>query len=174
MINKMYEKEICNYLNIPSIPKKEWDGQKPFKSACGEVTLIGDMQAYAVFGFNEKEGKPFVKKVFGEERIMHIGKIYPVPDYMDMQNIDNWDVDEESKNAASILANEAMEMEQQEQKTPEILNEWYFDEIHNIEEARAWVASYKKRNRIRGTMPKTEETLKSYLYVLYKNQKRGK
>lgn len=169
----LYEKEICNYLNIPSIPKKEWDGKKPFKLACGIVSLIGNMQAYAVFGFNEKEGKPFVKKVFGEERIMHIGEIYPVPDYMDMQSIENWDVDDESKNAATILANEAMEMEQKKPKEKEELKEWFFDEIHNIEEARAWVAAYKRRNRIKGSVPKNEDALKNYLYVLYKNQKRG-
>lgn len=169
----LYEKEILQYLNIPSIPKMEWDGKKPFKNACGEILVKGDVQAFAVFGFSESSNSPYVKKVFGEEPIAKIGKIYPVPDYMDMQGIENWDVNEESKNAAIALANEAIEMEQEKQEDVEETSEWFFDEIHNLEEARAWVANYRKKKRMRGKPIKDEESLKNFLYVLYKNKKRG-
>lgn len=169
----LYEKEILEYLNVPSIPKKLWDGVKPFKNACGVVESKNGILCYAVFGFSEKANAAFVKKVFGEEPIIKIKEIYPVPDYMDMQDIEKWDLDEESKNAAKNLADEALEIESEKVENDEPLNEWIFDEIHNIDEARAFVASYRKRKKMRGKPIKDEESLKNFLYVIWKNQKRG-
>ena len=169
----LYEKEILEYLNVPSIPKKLWDGVKPFKNACGVVESKNGILCYAVFGFSDKANAAFVKKVFGEEPILKIKEIYPVPDYMDMQDIDKWDLDDKSKNAAKNLADEALEIETENVKSEEPTNEWIFDEIHNIEEARAFVASYRKRNKMRGKQIKDEESLKNFLYVMWKNQKRG-
>lgn len=170
----LYEKEILEYLNIPSIPQKKWDG-KPFKNACGIVHLKGKNTAFAVFGFSDSSNAPYIKKVFGEEPIINIGEIYPIPDYMDMQGIENWDVPDESKDAAQNLANEAIEMEKSQQNEEDefLSNEWFFDEIHNIDEARAWVANYRKKKRMRGKPIKDEESLKNFLYVIYKNKKRG-
>ncbi|MBO7732475.1 MAG: hypothetical protein J6S67_07975 [Methanobrevibacter sp.] len=158
---------------MPSVPKKKWDGVKPFKNACGIIESKNGILCYAVFGFSEKANSAFVKKVFGEEPILKIHEIYPVPDYMDMQDIEKWDLDEDSKKAAKNLANEALEIEGEDVKNDEPLNEWIFDEIHNIDEARAFVASYRKRKKMRGKPIKDEESLKNFLYVMWKNQKRG-
>ena len=168
----LYEEEILKYLNIPSIPKVKWDG-KVFKNAVGVIDVKGGRQAYAVFGFSESANTAYVKKVFGEEPILGIGDIFPVPDYMDIDGIEKWDLNEESKSAATALVEEAIELENEKQEEQEITNEWYFDEIHNIEEARAWVANYRKKKRMRGKPIKDEESLKNFLYVLYKNKKRG-
>lgn len=169
----MYENEMLAFLNIPKVPKKEWDNKTPFKKGVGVVDTKGG-EAFVVVGYDE-EGENHTKiiKVFGIEPILAIKKIFPVPEYMDTSGIDNWDVDEESKEAAKAIANEVADMEKETREEQEQLSEWYFDEIHNIQEARAWVAAYHKRNRIRGKAPKNEESLKNYLYVLYKNQKRG-
>lgn len=170
----MYEKEMLSFLNIPKVPKKEWDGKTPFKSGVGVAnTKVGE--AFVVVGYSENENGDNIKilKVFGLEPIIEITKVYPVPDYMDLKSIESWDVDEKSKNAALEIASEVAEMESEEEKPQEQFSEWFFDEIHNIEEARAWVAAYRKRNRVKGNMPKSEEALKNYLYVLFKNQKRG-
>lgn len=171
-MNILYEKEIVEYLNIPNIPKKEWDGVKPFKNACGVLQTMWGGLTYAVLGFSDKANAAYVKKVFGEEPFVAINAIYPVPDYMDLEGIENWDLDEDSKKAAKSLASEALENESvlEEQET---YSEWFFDEIHNIDEARAWVTNYKRTNKIRGIAPKSEDALKNYLYVIYKNQKRG-
>ena len=170
----LYEKEICSYLNIPSIPKKVWDGKKPFKNACGIVETKSGLKAYAVFEFAESSNSAMVKKVFGEEPIVGIGEIYPIPDYMDIQNIVKWDLSEESKKAANALVEEAIELESDDsEKEEKIENEWFFDEIHNIDEARAWVASYRKTNKMKGAAIKDEDSLKNFLYVIYKNKKRG-
>lgn len=169
-----YEKEILEYLNIPSIPKKMWDGVKPFKNACGIVETRTGAKMYAVFEFSESANTAMVKKVFCEEPITSIGEIYPVPDYMDVKNVETWDLDEKSKVSANMLIEEAAELEnaktEQEEK---VANEWFFDEIHNIDEARAWVASYRKTNKMRGAAIKEEDALKNFLYVIHKNQKRG-
>lgn len=169
----LYEKEILDFLNCPSIPKKEWDGQKPFKNACGVIESKNGIKCYAVLGFSDKANAAYVKKVFGEEPILKILKIYPIPDYMDINDIEKWDLDEESKNAAKTLADEALEIESENVKSEEPTNEWIFDEIHNVDEARAFVASYRKRNKMRGKPIKDEESLKNFLYVMWKNQKRG-
>lgn len=170
----MYENEMLAYLNIPKVPKKEWDGKTPFKNGVGVAsTNVGDV--FVVVGYSEDdENNLKIRKVFGLEPITGIAKVFPIPDYMDM-DVDAWDVDEESKEQAKQIAKEVTEMETEsvDEEPKEKLSEWYFDEIHNIDEARAWVAAYRKRNRIKGSTPKTEDALKNYLYVLYKNQKRG-
>ena len=45
----LYEKEILEYLNVPSIPKKLWDGVKPFKNACGVVESKNGILCFAEF-----------------------------------------------------------------------------------------------------------------------------
>ena len=170
----MYKNETLAYLDIPKIPQKEWDRQTPFKNGVGIAkTNVGEV--YVVVGYSEDdENNLKIRKVFGLEPIIEITKVYPIPDYMDMNGIENWDVDDESKQNAMAVAKEVIEMEnEQEEEQKEEYKEWFFDEIHNLEEARAWVAAYRKRNRIKGTPPKTEDAIKNYLYVLYKNQKRG-
>lgn len=169
----MYEKEMLAFLNIPKVPKKEWDGKTPFKNGVGIAeTKVGD--TFVVVGYTDDcDNKLKILKVFGLEPIIGITKVYPVPDYMDLKGIDEWDIDEESKKAAHNLVEEINEMEHENVEKQEEYKEWYFDEIHDIEEARAWVASYRKRNRMKGQMPQSEEALKNYLYVIYKNKKRG-
>ena len=55
-------------------------------------------------------------------------------------------------------------MPENEIKEPE--NEWVFDEIHNKEEAMAWIKSYNQRNKIRGHIPENEETIKMRLLAI--------
>ena len=167
----LHEREILDFLQIPKIPKKEWDGTKEFKNGVGIAKTISGVETYVVVCCDEQGLK--IKKVFDTEPIVGVGKVFVVPDYMDMKNIENWDLDDESKKAAVSLANEAIEMESSVEEKEENLPEWYFDEIHDIDEARAWVSQYRKKRKMRGTMPKTEEALKNFLYVCYKNKKRG-
>ena len=61
-----FEKEICQYLNIPSIPIKKWeDGKKGFKDGVAVTTLTSGVMAYAVATFDETiDDKPHIKKTF--------------------------------------------------------------------------------------------------------------
>ena len=163
-----FEKEICNYLNLPSIPKKPWNGKDSFKNAVCVVNLALGEQAYAVGTFDvEVDDKPRIIKYFASEPFYDIAEIFVVPAYMDT-DIENADLDEESKKAAQRLAEEAKELTEQnneEVTLPE--NPWFFDEIHDKEEAEAWLKDYNTRNRIRGKVPKNEETLKLRLLAIY-------
>lgn len=166
-----FEKEVCQYLSLPSIPLKEWDGKTSFKDGVAVTKLLlGDL-AYAVCTFNaDTDKEPRIKKVFAEERFSGIDKIFVVPSYMDTKDIENADLDEQSKEAAERLAKETEELASiDKEETPELPNlpEWVFDEIHSKEEAEAWIRAYNSRNSIRGKIPSTEETLKLRLLAIH-------
>ena len=172
-----YEKEVVAYLNIPSLPKKEWNQQDSFQDGVAVVCLSLGRQAYAVCTFNKDEDRePRIKKVFGIEPFTSIEKIFVVPSYMDNDTSDA-DLDAESKKRAEQLAAEAQELEnegtvdeavQEADKLPE----WIFDEIHNMSEAQAWLKQYNIRNKIKkGKVPTNEETIKMRLYNIYMSQK---
>ena len=106
-----FEKEVCSYLNIPSLPKKEWDGKSSFKNAVATIKLGGSRLAYAVASYDEaKDDAPRVVKSFMTEPFYGIDKIFVVPSYMD-NDVDNMDLDEQSKKAAEDLKKEADELE---------------------------------------------------------------
>ena len=175
-----FEKEIINYLNLPNIPKRVWDGLSSFQDGVAIVSLSLGRQAYAVCTFNKDEDKePRIKKVFGIEPFTGIEKVFVVPSYMD-NNTTDVDLDAESKKRAEQLAAEANELEnegtvdeavQEADKLPE----WIFDEIHNMSEAQAWLKQYNIRNGIRkGKIPTNEETIKMRLYNIYMSNKNRK
>lgn len=171
-----FEKEVCNYLNIPSIPLKEWNKQDSFKDGVAVTKLLlGDL-AYAVCTFNaDTDKEPRIKKVFAEERFSGIEKIFVVPSYMDTKDIENADLDEQSKEAAERLAQETEELsetpdENEDEKVE--MPEYFFDHIHNDEEAIAFITAYNRDNNIRGAVPSKHETLVMRLGVIFNDMKK--
>ena len=164
-----FEKEVCSYLNIPSLPKKEWDGKSSFKNAVATIKLGGSRLAYAVASYDEaKDDAPRVVKSFMTEPFYGIDKIFVVPSYMDT-DVDKMDLDEQSKKAAEDLKKEADELENQgadeTMEVPE--NEYCFDHIHNDEEAIAFIEAYNRENNIKGAIPKKHESIIARLTVIY-------
>jgi hypothetical protein len=175
-----FEKEVIEYLNLPSLPKKEWNQQDSFKDGVAIVGLSLGRLAYAVCTFDkDKDREPRIKKVFGIEPFTSIEKIFVVPAYMDNDTSDA-DLDAESKKRAEQLAEEAKELENagtvdESIEKANLLPEWIFDEIHNREEAMAWLKQYNIRNKIKkGKVPTNEETIKMRLYNIYMSQKNHK
>ena len=167
-----FEKDVLDFLGLPSIPKKEFDG-KPFKKGVAIIELASGVKAYAAFSFNPDNGdvSPKVVKVFSLEQFTKVEKIYVVPEYMATLNeVDEMDLDDESKKRASELLEQAEKLELEDTSADEIktpLNEYYFDNIKNDAEAKAFIASYNKRNKIKGRVPKTHEGLIMRLSVIY-------
>lgn len=175
-----FEKEVIAYLNLPSIPRKEWNQIDSFQSGVAVVNMSLGRQAYAVCTFNKDEDKePRIKKVFGIEPFTGIEKVFVVPSYMDNDTTEV-DLDAESKKRAEQLAAEAQELENngvvdEAVKEADKLPEWIFDEIHNMSEAQAWLKQYNIRNGIRkGKIPTNEETIKMRLYNIYMSNKNRK
>ena len=95
-MNVKFEKEICSFLNLPSIPLKEWDGETAFDKGVAIVKQAYDGQAYAVARFDPiKDAKPTIIKVFDSEPFFDIEKVLVVPDYMET-SVETADLDEES------------------------------------------------------------------------------
>lgn len=175
-----FEKEIIKYLNIPSLPSKEWNGKDSFQDGVAVVSMPQKRYAYAVCTFNKETDKePRIKKVFGIEPFTGVDKIFVVPSYMDNDTSDA-DLDSESKKKAEQLAAEAAELENKGTVEEAIedankLPEWIFPEIHNIEEAQAYLREYNRINRIKkGKIPTNEETIKMRLYNIYMSNKNRK
>lgn len=169
MVDK--ENEICQYLGIPSIPKKKWDGKTGFKRGVGVVSLLTGGKAYVVVTFNpEKDNNCRILKVFTQEQFnFGIEDVFVVPDYMDT-DVENMDFDEKSKEAAKTLVNEALDLENSDTAASKVAlpeNEYYFDNIHDDEEAQAFIKSYNTSNRIRGKVPTTHEAIVMRLSVIH-------
>lgn len=173
-----FEKEVVSYLNLPSLPKKEWNGKDSFMDGVAILNLSMNRQAYAVCTFDKETDKtPRIKKVFGIEPFTSVEKVFVVPSYMN-NNTTDFDLDAESKKRAEQLAEEANELENEGvvdeaiEKANE-LPEWIFDEIHNLQEAQAWLKQYNIRNGIKkGRIPTNEDTVKMRLYNIYMSNKR--
>lgn len=172
MENIINRADVIKYLNIPDIPKKKFDGKTSFKQGVAVVSLMQGRFAYAVCTFDaEKDAKPRVIKYFASEPFYDITEVFVVPAYMDT-DIENADLDEESKKAAQQLANEVLEMESEgaeseRMKRMKELPEWIFDEIHNRDEADAWLRNYNKTNKIKGKLPKSDEAIKTRLISIW-------
>lgn len=165
-----FEKEICQALRLPSIPKKEWDGKSSFKNSVAIIKTMSMCEAYAVASFDaEKDDAPRIVRVFSQEPFQEILKIFIVPQYMNVEDIDDSDLDDESKKRAKELADEARGIENEgtseEVKEPE--NEYWFDHIHSDEEASAYIAAYNKANKIRAKVPRNHDGLVMRLSVIY-------
>ena len=171
-MNIQFENEVLSYLNLPKLPAKEWDGVSAFDKGVAVVKLAFDEHAYAVATFNpETMEKPSVIKSFAPETFYGIEKVLVVPAYMDVDNIENADLDEESKRKAAELANEAAEIENDGtdnggSKLPTD-KPYYFDNINNDEEARAFIEAYNKKNKIGGRIPTNHDTILMRLAVIY-------
>jgi hypothetical protein len=169
MENILFENEICKELGLPAIPKKELDGKSPFDKGVGIVkTTLGD-KAYAVVRFDtEKEQQPNVVKVFSSTPFIDIEKVFIVPSYMET-DVEDADLDEESKKRVKEMSKEAKEIENEGvTETIEMPdNEYFFDHIHDDNEARAFIEAYNKRNKIKGVIPKIHDSLIMRLGVIW-------
>ena len=169
-----FEKEVCQYLSLPSIPLKEWDKKSSFKDGVAVTKLsFGDL-AYAVCTFNaDTDKEPRIKKVFAEERFNGIDKVFVVPSYMDTKDIENADLDEQSKEAAERLAQETEELAETPETEEKVeIPEYFFDHIHNDDEAIAFITAYNRDNNIRGAVPSKHETLVMRLGVIFNDMKK--
>ena len=175
-----FEKEVCDYLRIPSIPKKEWNKQDSFKKGVAVVRLAVSGIGYAVCTYDEDFDKePRIIKSFASEPFYGIENVFVVPNYMNTseKDISEMDLDDESKKKAEQLVQEAQELTATSEENKEIeemqqLPEWIFPEITNAEEARAWLQSWNSKNKVRGKIPTNEETIKMRLLNIYSQTKK--
>ena len=168
----LFEKEVIQHLNLPSIPKKEWDGKSSFSKGVALLSLRGEREAYAVASFDaDVDKKPNIVKVFGIEPFVNIKKVFVVPSYMSTkEEVADMDLDEESKKKAQQMLSEANEMENEgtkEENPMENLPEWIFSEIHSKDEAIAWLKNFQSRNKQKGRIPTTDENIKLRLFSIY-------
>lgn len=169
-----YEKEVIEYLNLPSLPKKEWDGKSSFGRGVAVIELRGEGEACAVASFDsEKDSAPRIVKVFGCEPFRSVKSVFVVPNYMAKDaDVDTMDLDEESKKKAKEILKEADEIENDGVADAKSLlpddKEYYFDNIHNDEEGRAFIEAYNKRNKIKkGRIPTSHTGIVMRLAVIY-------
>ena len=169
-----FEKELLAYLNLPSIPLKEWkEGDMPFEKGVAVVEYYGERLAYAVCKFDPNSGikRPRVIKTFGTEPFIKIVKVFVVPNYMsNIEDVKDMDLDEQSKKKAEQMLKEAQEIENEgtkEENPMENLPEWIFPEINSKQEAVAWLRNFQSRNKQKGRIPTTEENIKLRLFSIY-------
>lgn len=178
-----FEKEVILHLGLPSIPKKQWDGKAAFTRGVAVVAMVAGDEAYALCRFDPERGdkEPVVTRVFGIEPFTGINRVYVVPNYMaTTDDVEKMDLDDESKKKAMEILKEAEDIEnesaEEKQEADEMgkLPEWVFPEITDREEAEAWLRRYNATNRIKGKIPKSEETLKLRLLAIYSGTRNNK
>lgn len=168
-----FEKEVLEYLNIPSVPKKEFDGKSAFSKGVAVIETVDGQEAFAIASYNPDNGdkEPKIVKVFGIEPFRKINKIFIVPSYMNTkEEIKDMDLDEQSKKKVQQVLDEAKEMENEgtkDENPMENLPEWIFSEIENREQALAWLRRYNSVNKVKGKLPQSDETIKLRLYSIY-------
>ena len=176
-----FEKELLAYLNLPSIPRKEWkEGDMPFEKGVAVIEYYGERLAYAVCKFDPNSGikRPRVIKTFGTEPFIKIVKVFVVPNYMsNIEDVKDMDLDEQSKKKAEQMLKEAQELETEGTKEDDELknpkNEYYFDHITNDEEAKAFIRSYNIRNHIKGKIPSTHDGIVMRLAVIFSDTRKA-
>ena len=165
-----FEQEVCKYLGLPSIPKKEWDGKTAFDKGVAVVDLFSGGSAYAVASFDPETDESIrIKKVFGSEPFTPTKQVYLVPDYMETDMTDA-DLDSESKKKAEEIIKETEALTAEEEEEPLYSapkNEYIFPEITSDEQAIAYIAAYNKQNKIRGQVPTNHETIIMRLAVIH-------
>ena len=174
-----FEKEIITFLDIPSIPKKEWDGKSSFAKGVAVLEMRDGNEAYGVCTFDADNGgtKPVVVKVFGIEPFVSIKNVFVVPTYMTTEDeIKDMDLDEQSKKKVQQVLDEAKEVENEgvvgDEELEKPKNEYYFDHITNDEEAKAFIRSYNSRNHIKGKIPSTHDGIVMRLAVIFSDTRK--
>lgn len=173
-----FEKEVCAYLGLPSIPKRAWDGESPFEKGVAIVETGDGKQCYCACTCRVLDNGGYaaeVSKVFSLVPFVKVTDVFVVPNYMStVDDVAEMDLDDASKKKAEQLLQEAAELsgDMEEDDVPKIesLSEWIFPEISNKDEAQAWLRQYNKRNRIRAKVPSSTETIKLRLYSIYMEQ----
>lgn len=174
-----FEKEIIAYLGLPSIPARKHDGKTSFDKGVAVLELFDDRYAYAVCSFDATtDAQPRINKVFGTEPFLRIKEIFVVPNYMsNIEDIKDMDLTEDSKKKAEELLREAKELEnegvEEDNDIVNPKNEYYFDNITNDDEAKAFIQAYNSRNRIKGRIPTTHDGLVMRLAVIYSDTKKA-
>lgn len=174
----LFEKEILDFLRLPSIPKKEHDGKQSFKDGVAVVNLRDGGQAYAVCTFDsETMSEPKVKKVFGITPHKNIEKIFVVPSYMD-DKVEDMDLSPKDKERAEQLVQEARDLENegvQVKQTPAPESEYCYDHIANDEQAMAFIREWNKRHGMKkGKVPTTHEGITTKLLAMWMDDNRNK
>lgn len=175
-----FEQEVCKYLGLPSIPKREWDGETMFEKGVAIIETKEGKQCYCACTcrvLSNGHCAAEVSKVFCLEPFVKIISVFVVPNYMStIDDVAEMDLDEASKKKVEQMLQEAAELSGEngeEDNTPKIedLPEWIFPEIKSKDEAQAWLRQYNKSNKIRANrVPSSEETLKLRLYSIYMEQ----
>lgn len=168
------EKDIVVYLNLPSIPKKEWDGKASFRRGIAVTTLISGAEAYAVATFDaERDKEPRVIKVFTLEPYTDVRIVAIVPDYMNTDGVGSWDLTPESKKAAEEIINEARELEVdgvQEERTDMPEHEYLYPHVTNDAEAKAFIKAWNAQHGAKkARIPKTHEDIITKLTAMWLN-----
>ena len=165
------EKQVCEYLKIPSIPKKKWDGKGNFHRGVAVLLHLNNDKSYGVVKFEDSK-KPAVIKTFNSNPFKEILDIFIVPSYMEDIDVETTDLDEESKERLRLLKEEVNELEGGNElelfEEPE--NKYYFDHIHNDDEARAYISAYNNRNNIRAKTPRKHDEILMRLSVIWNEQ----
>ena len=172
-MNIEFENEVLTQLNLPSIPIKEWNGENAFKDGVAIVEYRDGSLAYAIASFDPAvDDKPRIKKTFNVVPFVAIKKIFVVPSYMN-NDVSTMDLDDESKKAAERLANEVKELESEGVEYEKIVapsNEFFFDNITNDEQGRAFIKAYNQSKRIRGKVPKSHDAIVARLAVIWSDE----
>lgn len=168
----LFEKEVIKHLNLPSIPKKEWDGKTSFDKGVAVLKMRDEREAYGICSFDAQTDKsPRIVKVFGIEPFVGVDKVFVVPSYMTTEEeIKDMDLDEQSKKKVQQVLDEAKEIENEgtkEENPMANLPEWIFPEIENKEQAVAWLKNFQSRNKQKGRIPTTDENIKLRLFSIY-------
>lgn len=175
-----FEQDVLDYLGLPSMPRKKWDGASHFDKGVAVVEdRYGDKYCAACSFVDGRDyDKPVITKVFGIEPFVRIVDIYTVPDYMSVASeVPDMDLDAESKKRAEEILEEAAEMSAEVEAGEadgelKQLPEWIFPEITNKAEAEAWLRRYRSVNHIRGRIPTDEEAIKLSLYSIFQDNKK--
>lgn len=162
-----FENKICQFLGIPSIPKKKWDNETSFDSGVAIIKRITDVEDYAVCSFNkETDDSVRIIKDFGFEPFVEIIDIYPVPAYME-DNIDKMQLDEESKQAMEELLQEKKEIVNKDVEKPKVeIYEWGYPFIKDRKSAE----EYLRKKGLKGRIPTNKITLQAKLQCMYREE----
>lgn len=170
--SKKFEKEVCKFLNIPSLPKNEWDKKSSFDNGVAIVKRLHGGEELAVCRFNsEADTDVRIIKDFGFEPFTEIISVYPIPSYME-DNITkmtfNDSTSEEAMKALLLEKNELTSGKTEDKKEEEY--EFGFPFIKDKKEAIAYLKSKNPKAKISPNI----DVIKNKLKVMYHNEQKNK